>query len=80
MGIHMSFDLYEDRLILGHAWAFRLAVPLTASELRASEPELGQALAEIEDSESQSFRHLSAPALKSMEIQLEKRGDPRKRP
>ena len=49
---------HQDRLILGHAWAFRLAVPLTASELRAENPELSQALAEIEDSTSQSFRHL----------------------
>ncbi|CAJ1420473.1 unnamed protein product [Effrenium voratum] len=61
---------HQDRLILGHAWAFRLAVPLTASELRAADPsmdggigadnqaELDQALAEIEDSSSQSFRHL----------------------
>ncbi|CAK9023571.1 Kinesin-like protein KIF13B (Kinesin-like protein GAKIN) [Durusdinium trenchii] len=62
---------HQDRLIFGHAWAFRLAVPLTASELRASsnaeneraggadnQAELDQALAEIEDSSSQSFRHL----------------------
>ncbi|CAE7415729.1 unc-104 [Symbiodinium sp. CCMP2592] len=62
---------HQDRLILGHAWAFRVAVPLTASELRAadtavkeggthadSQAELDQAVAEIEDSSSQSFQHL----------------------
>ncbi|CAE7575769.1 T6ODM [Symbiodinium natans] len=63
---------HQDRLILGHAGAFRVAVPLTASELRAadstavkeggthadSQAELDQAVAEIEDSSSQSFQHL----------------------
>lgn len=59
---------HQDRLILGHACAFRVAIPLIASEMREAEAEggskrdtqseLDQALAEIEDSSSQSFQHL----------------------
>eukprot|EP00931_Biecheleriopsis_adriatica_P115109 TRINITY_DN90946_c0_g1_i1.p1 TRINITY_DN90946_c0_g1~~TRINITY_DN90946_c0_g1_i1.p1 ORF type:complete len:1344 (-),score=295.17 TRINITY_DN90946_c0_g1_i1:197-4228(-) len=65
---------HQDRLVLGHACAFRVVLPLTASELRAAVPsapdggekpdlpdyaaDLEEALAEIEDSSSQSLQHL----------------------
>ncbi|CAE8638991.1 unnamed protein product [Polarella glacialis] len=65
---------HQDRIILGHSCAFRVAVPLTASELKAqkeggssgpeggtddqAEVEFDQALAEIEDASTQSFGNL----------------------
>lgn len=66
---------HQDRLLLGHACAFRAALPLIVSELRDSRrlgedggakygwrAELGQVLAKMEHSSRKEFQHLRKSA------------------